>query len=109
MAEFIKAEELKRKYQVKGRFYILRCVNSTTRCRSLLTIKDSTVAQKKKLLVVMLNPGSSRPLDKEYLEPEILSTQIDKLNDVPLVDAKPDATQYQIMRVMYELHEGKYN
>lgn len=104
MAEFIKAADLKKKYQVKGRFYILTSNNTTTKCRSLLTIADTkTTRTKKKLLVIMLNPGSSRPLDKEYLEEEILTTQIDQLNTVSLIDAKPDTTQYQIMRVMNEL------
>ena len=51
----------------------------------------------------MLNPGSSRPLDNEYLETEILTTKIDQLNNVSLINAKPDTTQYQIMRVMNEL------
>lgn len=103
MTEFIKAADLKKKYQVKGRFYVLTSNNSTTKCRSLLTITDTTITNKKKLLVIMLNPGSSRPLDNEYLETEILATQIDKLNNISLIDAKPDTTQYQIMRVMKEL------
>jgi hypothetical protein len=103
MTEFIKAADLKKKYQVKGRFYILTSSNSTTKCRSLLTIADTTATNKKKLLVIMLNPGSSRPLNNEYLETEILATKIDQLNNVSLIDAKPDTTQYQIMRVMNEL------
>lgn len=102
MPEFIKAIELKKKYQVKGRFYVLSGSDSTFKCRSLLTISDTTTKNQKKLLVIMLNPGSSRPLESEYLETEILPTEINKLNRIQLVDAKPDATQYQIMRVMNE-------
>ena len=103
MTEFIKAKCFKKKYQVKGRFYVLTSSNLTTKCRSLLTITDMTTTNNKKLLVIMLNPGSSRPLDNEYLETEILVTEIADLNNVSLIDAKPDATQYQIMRVMNEL------
>lgn len=104
MAEFIKAIDLKKKYEVKGRFYILTSNNTRIKCRSLLTITDTKATRTtKKLLVIMLNPGSSRPLDKEYLETEILTTQIDQLNNVALINAKPDTTQYQIMRVMNEL------
>lgn len=103
MIEFIKSVDLKKKYQVKGRFYVLINKKSITKCRSLLTIEDTTVTNKKKLLVIMLNPGSSRPLDNEYLETEILVTKIDELNNLTLIDAKPDTTQYQIMRVMNEL------
>jgi hypothetical protein len=103
LTEFIKAADLKKKYKVKGRFYVLTSSNSTTKCRSLLTITDTTATNKKKLLVIMLNPGSSRPLDDKYLETEILVTQMDQLNNVSLIDAKPDTTQYQIMRVMNEL------
>jgi hypothetical protein len=104
MTEFIKAADLKKRYNVKGRFYILKCKDKLTKCRSLLTITDTTsIINKKKLLVIMLNPGSSLPLDKEYVEPEILTTKIDQLNNVSLIDAMPDSTQYQIMRVMNEL------
>jgi len=74
MTEFIKAADLKKKYQVKGRFYVLTSSNSTKKCRSLLTITDMTIKNNKKLLVIMLNPGSSRPLDNEYVETEISAT-----------------------------------
>lgn len=103
MAEFIPAVDLKKKYKVKGRFYVLTSSNSTNKCRSLLTITDTTLTNDKKLLVIMLNPGSSRPLDNEFREPEILVDNINSLNNVLLIDAKPDTTQYQIMRVMNEL------
>lgn len=102
MPEFIKAVELKKKYQVKGRFYDLAKGKSVTKCRSLLTITDTTLSNKKKLLVVMLNPGSSRPLDSEYVESQIPASQINRLEHVSLIDTKPDTTQYQIMRVMNE-------
>jgi hypothetical protein len=102
MIGFVKAADLRKKYEVKGRFYLLANTNSKIKCRSLLTITDRTRAIEKKLLVIMLNPGSSRPLDNEYLESRISKTQIGQLNDISLTDARPDATQYQIMRVMDE-------
>jgi len=109
MAKFIKADELKKKYQAKGRFYVLKNSKSKskTSCRSLLTITDITdknITDDKKLLVIMLNPGSSRPLDKKYSEPEILTTKIADLETIPPIDAKPDTTQYQVMRVMKEIN-----
>lgn len=100
MTEFIKAKELKKKYQVQGRFYIMASPNLNIKCRSLLTITDTTTINEKKMLVIMLNPGSSRPHDDDYLETEILISNIDQLHDISLIDTKPDTTQYQIMRVM---------
>lgn len=50
----------------------------------------------------MLNPGSSCPLNIDYSETEVLSTDIDQLNTISLIDTKPDPTQYQVMRVMNE-------
>ncbi len=103
MTEFIPAAELKKKYHVKGRFYILTEKNLKIKCRSLLTIEDTTASGKKKLLVVMLNPGSSRPLTKTYKEALVSTSRINELEKIPLIDSKPDITQYQIMRVMHKL------
>lgn len=103
MTEFIPAADLKKKYSVKGRFYVLSSDNSTTKCRSLLTISSTTTSNKRSLLVVMLNPGSSRPFYNEYIETEISTMHIDDLEHIPLIDVKPAPTQYQIMRVMNEL------
>lgn len=47
MTEFIKAADLKIKFKVQGRFYVLIGSNSTTKCRSLLTISDTTATNKK--------------------------------------------------------------
>ena len=102
MAEFILARDLKKKYKVLGRYYVLKGRKSKNKCRSLLTISDITISKGKRLLVVMLNPGSSRPLNKQYKETEINFNNIEQLNLIPLIDAKPDNTQYQIMRVMNE-------
>lgn len=104
MVEFIKADKLKNKYIVEGRFYVLKSKKTTTKCRSLLTITDTNPKNDKKLLVVMLNPGSSRPFDSEYKETEVLTTKIKDLATISLTKAKPDTTQYQIMRVMKEFN-----
>ena len=103
MTDFIPAADLKKKYSVQGRFYKLDESQNLSECRSLLTIKDTSNTYDKKLLVVMLNPGSSKPPEENYNWPLISTKQIEKLIQVPLVDAKPDKTQYQIMRVMNEL------
>lgn len=104
MTVFIPAADLKKKYFVQGRFYSLTNNNNSAKCRSLLTITDRANSNHRKLLVVMLNPGSSRPLADNYNEPTIPIKQIDKLKQVPLVPAKPDTTQYQIMIVMNVLN-----
>lgn len=72
------------KFEVAGLFYEA----SGYKLRKYLDIKRVGTAQKKPdLLVVMMNPGSSFPLDG-----------IDN-NSVPS-KAKPDTTQQQIMKVM---------
>jgi hypothetical protein len=104
MTKFIPAEELKKKYSVQGRFYVLNNGKSKTRCRSLLTITETANKNNKKLVVIMLNPGSSRPLDKNHKEEEVATNNMSRLKQIQLVPTKPDTTQYQVMRVMNELN-----
>jgi len=84
---FIYAEELKRKYRVLGHFYNLRIGDRIFKCRSLLEIvsfqEEYDFDAMPDAVVVMMNPGSSRPLDiayepREYSVDEILSGFLDK-------------------------------
>jgi len=107
MIEFIPASELKKEYAVFGHFYSIR-VNSECEidCRSVLEIinKENGVKNYESLssmlpdaVFIMMNPGSSRPLNEKS---KIISYNDVGQLEVSLVPTKPDTTQYQVMRVM---------
>jgi hypothetical protein len=111
--EYIYAQELKKYFSVYGFFYDLRLASGETLpCRSVLEIYSKELpthqesyrmlfSEKPDALFIMMNPGSSTPARKNSGIPTLdhndLSRQI--LNQW-LVPAKPDTTQYQVMRVM---------
>jgi len=103
--EFIYADELKKKFKAFGHFYNLVLDQETFPCRSMLEIisidEDYPTQRLVDALVIMMNPGSSRPLDKNYNPQNYI------INDMYLerwtkeiIPAYPDSTQYQIMRLM---------
>src|SRR5262245_43336320 len=108
MVEFIPADELKRKFDVFAHFYSVRIVSKkVAACRSVLEIVESDHAPKKTAALslrkpyavfILMNPGSSRPLAE--VDDRIHSEAIHEL-PISLVPAKPDTTQYQVMRVMH--------
>ena len=76
--------KVRSEFEIQGFFYKIE----NYKCRKFLNIKrKSSDRRSPDLMVVMMNPGSSCPLDG-----------IDN-NNSP-VDAKPDNTQDQIMKVM---------
>ena len=108
MIEFIRAEELKRKFGVFGHFYSVQVApKQLVECRSVLEIVESEYAPKKSAALsgrkpdavfIMMNPGSSRPL--AAVDSRIQADAIHELA-VALVPTKPDTTQYQVMRLMH--------
>ena len=107
MGRFIPASELKDKFAVFGHFYtILLAAKRVVACRSVLEIVEADQAPAKlaalsdrvqDAVFIMMNPGSSRPLVE--VNDRIRAAAIHKLQ-VSLVSAKPDTTQYQVMRIM---------
>jgi hypothetical protein len=101
---FIPAAELKKEFDVFGHFYSLKTPTETYLCRSSLEIikkgisLDSPTTAKADAIFVMMNPGSSRPLNNPD-ELVVMESNISKLK-IELVPTKPDTTQYQLMRVM---------
>lgn len=101
---FIPASDLKKIFDVFGHFYSLKTSSETYQCRSSLEIvrkgtsPNGLDTKKADAIFVMMNPGSSKPLN-EHLGSVVKESDISKLN-VSLVPAKPDTTQYQLMRVM---------
>ncbi|MDN4070904.1 DUF1643 domain-containing protein [Paenibacillus vini] len=108
---FIPASTLKRRYLVKGRFYRIKYQSQNIiRCRSTLEIfvRQNHVQSsfEPDAYVIMENPGGSESLEVTaghidgpiYLSTDVnLASQIER---TPLTNAKPDRTQYQIMRLM---------
>lgn len=110
MFPFVKADQLKKRYQVFGCFYDLELDGKmTVPCRNVLEIYDRhahsaderlTVAPD--ALVIMMNPGRSVPLDRSFIPPKVKTRNLNLIfSRETLVEAKPDHAQYQIMRLMY--------
>lgn len=103
--QFIYAEKLKEKFNVFGHFYDLKIGKEIFKCRSILEIVSKDLEYKIKCLpdtvVIMMNPGSSRPLDKTY-SPRLFSIDeiFSKNWKKEIVPTRPDNAQYQIMRLM---------
>ena len=110
--KFIYADELKNEFDVFGHFYNVSIGKKLFQCRSLLEIVSKSVVfnsgQASDAVVVMMNPGSSVPLDKKYSPKrfslkEIFSRDWEK----EVIPIRPDNAQYQIMRLMI-LNDWKY-
>lgn len=110
--EFVYAETLKEKFDVFAHFYNLSIGKKIFLCRSLLEIVSKETPHDAKgppdNVVIMMNPGSSRPLDKEY-SPELFSTDEIFSNKwkKDIIPTRPDNAQYQIMRLML-FNDWKY-
>ncbi|MBT8394011.1 MAG: hypothetical protein HKO81_02340 [Flavobacteriaceae bacterium] len=99
--EFILAVELKKKYTVYGHFYNLKLSNSLLKCRSTLEIRRKhTPKELPDIIVIMMNPGSSVPLDKSYGPRTFTKEEVFKFKTKEIIAARPDNAQYQIMRLM---------
>ncbi|PCI88145.1 MAG: DUF1643 domain-containing protein [Hyphomicrobiales bacterium] len=111
LTEFIKAGDLKQKYAIYGNFY-QRKINAETVIsgRNILEIVAHDICpllardiddMLPDAVMIMMNPGSSQPLEGiDHLKP------LSKTAMVPqnLVATKPDTTQYQVMRVMHYMN-----
>jgi hypothetical protein len=103
--EFIRACELKKKFSVFGHFYKLKIGRALFDCRSVLEIVliGTSVGNLSRpcAVVVMMNPGSATPVDKNYVEDELLPSDISSSSwSKELIPTNPDLAQYQIMRLM---------
>ncbi|MEI6827469.1 MAG: hypothetical protein WCK54_17885 [Desulfuromonadales bacterium] len=108
MLEFIPANLLKKRFEVFGHFYSV-ILNSGEKidCRSVLEIVTrqnkppcvcSLLKASPDAIFIMMNPGSSKPLEEAN---NIISENLIHQLEVSLVPTKPDTTQYQVMRVMH--------
>lgn len=98
---FIPASELKKIFDVYGHFYNLKLSNSVLKCRSILEIKRKNKSiQIPDIIVIMMNPGSSIPLDKKYEPKNFSKEEYIKTKTKEIIPTRPDNAQYQIMRLM---------
>ena len=104
----LKAADLKKEFAVFGHFYDRKFKEKIIACREILEIislKDIPFdfqemhKSQPELIVIMMNPGSSKPVDKEY-KPNVIVRASDISRNRHIVEAIPDNAQYQIMRFM---------
>lgn len=106
--KLVKEKQLKKEYISFGRFYILKYDNQRQHdCRSVLEIFERNAYQEMKstnkidAVIIMMNPGSCKPkVTYNYDCKSLNQVEAGELNIIKLVEAEPDTTQYQVMRVM---------
>ncbi|MBF0401397.1 MAG: hypothetical protein HQL90_11580 [Magnetococcales bacterium] len=103
----LRAAELKQLFGVYGDFYQVVWGGQNHGCRSVLELiahartpsePNDISALQPDLLVVMMNPGSSKPLAAGFV-PRLVGSEGVGAHPVRVI-TRPDNTQYQIMRVM---------
>ena len=103
----LRAADLKLRFGVYGDFYQIFWGGKPYACRSVLELIDHTHTptdpnaihgMNPDLLVVMMNPGSSKPLQPGYTPRNLQEGETQ--SGTQRVKTRPDNTQYQIMRVM---------
>ncbi len=116
MFKFKYADELKEIFIVYGSYYDLLAEDGEKiKCRNILEIFRRSFHIKLpdplKLssslpdsIFVMMNPGSSEPRQLGFQEPRLrIEDASSRLVSLEMVFAKPDVTQYQVMRIMGEM------
>lgn len=123
MPSFTYAAELKKTFRCYGHFYRLHVEGIEPQlCRSVLEITSlpreavgaksdpddlfnapGASASLPDAVVIMMNPGSSRPIEEGDTD-SLLSMPLPAGFQKPLVLTQPDNTQYQIMRIMVSRH-----
>lgn len=103
--QFIYADDLKRQFSVFGHFYDLEIKDQKFKCRSVLEIVSNSIEtaadSRPCAVVMMMNPGSSKPTNSAYVPKKYAVSQITSGSwDKDIVPTRPDNAQYQIMRLM---------
>ncbi|MCM3671003.1 DUF1643 domain-containing protein [Mesobacillus maritimus] len=96
--EFVKADSLKKQFEVKGSFYHLKIQGHSFECRNYAQVyrKDKENQKEYDAIFVLMNPGLCSPKKSTYLIPQISHGE----SSLNYTYAKTDNTQYQIMRFM---------
>ena len=107
-AQKLRAADLKKIFAVFGYYYNRKLGDEIVPYREILEIipfsdvphdYQTLMQVQPDLVTVMMNPGSSKPEDKEYV-PQIIKRPSDIVKKRDIIKAKPDNAQYQIMRFM---------
>lgn len=114
---FISAKELKNNFVVVGNFYDLEIEpEQIIPCRNVLEIyakeyyrtldhDGSLFFGEPDALFIMMNPGSSEPKQDGFIPPVLSAADLsNQLLGQQIVIAKPDTTQYQLMRLMVKMN-----
>jgi len=96
--EFVKADSLKKQFEVKGSFYHLEIHGHRFECRNYAQVyrKDKENQKEYDAVLVLMNPGLCSPKKSTYPIPQISHGE----SSLTFTFAKTDNTQYQIMRFM---------
>src|SRR5690606_17474950 len=96
--DFLKADLLKKEFEVEGSFYNVMVNGKEFECRNYAQVykKGSKTQDKYDALFVLVNPGKCMPKHSSYKIPQVIVGQI----PVHYTLTKTDNTQYQIMRYM---------
>ncbi|MDN3015853.1 hypothetical protein PH210_06480 [Paenibacillus sp. BSR1-1] len=97
--EYVYAETLKNEFKVLASFYTEQVRGEEFHCRNIAFVmqKGKQNIKRPDAFIILMNPGTSAPKGKKSTSPYLYLEAPSKL---PLVEAKPDPTQYQIMRLM---------
>ena len=105
----LRADALKKRFAIYGDFYHRIIGDQAYACRVVLELMahahvpanpDEIGWMNPDLIVIMMNPGASKPLVSQG--PVRRVGQTESWRPHPRVKTRPDTTQYQIMRVMAE-------
>ncbi len=98
--DFVYAKSLKKLFCITGSFYELVIDGVIYKCRNRLDIKSKNKnTTTPDIIVIMMNPGSSKSLDTTNKPKRYNISNIQNLQTY-LSITRPDNTQYQIMRLM---------
>lgn len=99
MVEYVYAEQLKKEFTVVASFYNQKVKGKVFHCRSHAYVirKGSQLNHEVNAILILMNPGTSTPRKKESFVPTL---NLELPSCIPYIEAKPDPTQYQVMRLM---------
>ncbi|WP_282019835.1 DUF1643 domain-containing protein [Planomicrobium okeanokoites] len=95
---FQSAKKLENLFNTEAAFYKLQTHGKIHLCRSLAAVrrKGTEIEEEPDALFVLLNPGRCLPVDGE----ETISMLTGEVEVLPMLQATPDNTMYQLMRLM---------
>ncbi|WP_071394358.1 DUF1643 domain-containing protein [Bacillus tuaregi] len=99
MVDYVYAEQLKKEFKVVSSFYNQKVKGKLFQCRNHAYVirKGNRLNHEVNATLILMNPGTSAPARKEAFVPTLIR---ELPICIPYIEAKPDPTQYQVMRLM---------